>query len=217
MAATASRKPARRRKAVAKEIAAPAPSRLKSLARGVQSLTNSMLGIADTATDLTVALAKSRLKTPRQRAAIEKAGAVLHDLRKTAGLTVHEFGSALGLDDSTEVVLIETGKIAMPFELVLRAAAVLGRNDPLTFIMQFTRAYNPEIWKTLEGLGIGRLVVQGAREREFANIYRAHDAGRLLSDAEFADALVFVNSAWELALAFKGRKGRKPPSPTAES
>ena len=215
MAASPSKKPTRRRKAAANEVVAPAPSRLKSLARGVQSLTNSMLGMADTATDLTVALAKSRLKTPRQRAAIEKAGAVLHDLRNAAGLTVQEFGHALGLDDSTEVVLFETGKIAMPFELVLRAAAVLGRNDPLTFVMQFTRAYNPEIWKTLEGLGIGRLVVQGAREREFANIYRSHDAGRALSDAEFADALVFVNSAWELALAYKGRKGRKAAPPAS--
>ena len=216
MSQTVTRKSARRRKSAPSEAVAPAPqSRLKSLARGVQSLTNSMLGMADTATDLTVALAKSRLKTPRQRAAIEKAGGVLHDLRNAAGLTVQEFGHALGLDDSAEVVLIETGKIAMPFELVLRAAAVLGRNDPLTFVMQFTRAYNPEIWKTLEGLGIGRLVVQGAREREFANVYRSHDAGRALSDAEFAEALAFVNSAWELALAYKGRKGRKAPPPPA--
>ena len=107
----------------------------------------------------------------------------------------------------------QSGTIAMPFELILRAAAVLGRNDPLTFVMQFTRAYNPELWKTLESLGVGQLVVQGAREREFANLYRAHDAGRQLSDAEFADALAFVNASWELALAFK----RHRPARTAKA
>ena len=186
-------------------------SRLKSLARGVQSLTNSMLGMADTATDLTMALAKSRLKKPAQRAAIERAGALMHDLRQAAGLTVNDLGTALGLDEPGKVALIESGTIAMPFELILRAAAVLGRNDPLTFVMQFTRAYNPDLWKALESLGVGQLVVQGAREREFANIYRAHEGGRRLSDAEFADALAFVNSSWELALAFR----RPRPAKTA--
>jgi hypothetical protein len=103
----------------------------------------------------------------------------------------------------------------MPFELILRAASVLGRKDPITFIMQLTRAYNPETWKVLEGLGVGKLVVQGAREREFANLYRAHDAARALSDDEFAQTLSFVNAAFELALDFFGKPKRAHASKAA--
>lgn len=187
-------------------VAAIAPNALKALARQLQSLTESVLGMAGTATDIGVTLAKSRLSKPQHKVAVEKAGSLLHDLRQTAGLTVQDLGHALGLSDATDLELIESGKMAMPFELILRAASVLGRKDPVTFVMQFTRAYNPEIWKSLEALGIGKLVVQGAREREFANLYRAHDRARALTDAEFAQLLAFVNASFELALDFM-----KPP------
>lgn len=189
--------------------AAIAPNALKALARQLQSLTESVLGMAGTATDIGVTLAKSRLSKPQHKVAVEKAGSLLHDLRQTAGLTVHDLGAALGLSDASDLELIESGKMAMPFELILRAASVLGRKDPVTFVMQFTRAYNPEIWKALEALGIGKLVVQGAREREFANLYRAHDRARTLTDAEFAQLLAFVNAAFELALDFM-KPPRKP-------
>jgi hypothetical protein len=49
--------------------------------------------------------------------------------------------------------------------------------------MALTRQYNPELWKTLEGLGIGKLAVHGTREREMVNIYRGSDAARELDDA----------------------------------
>ena len=182
--------------------AAIAPNALKALARQLQSWTESVLGMAGTATDIGVTLAKSRLSKPQHKAAVEKAGSLLNELREAAGLTVQDLGRALGLSDATDLQLIESGKMAMPFELILRAASILGRKDPVTFVMQFTRAYNPEIWKALEALGIGKLVVQGAREREFANIYRGHDRARALSDAEFARLLGFVNAAFEMALDF---------------
>ena len=183
----------------------PTESSLKALARQLQSLTASVLSMAGTATDLGVTLAKSRLTKPQHRAAVDKAGSVLQDLRQTAGLTAQDLGRALGLSDSSELERIESGKMAMPFELILRAASVMGRKDPVTFIIQLTRAYNPELWKTLESLGVGKLVLQGAREREFANLYRAHDAARALSDAEFALLLGFVNAAFEMALNFMGK------------
>ena len=151
-------------------VLAPSESSLKALARQLQWLTASVLNMAGTATDLGVTLAKSRLTKPQYKAAVDRAGSVLQDLRQTAGLTVQDLGQALGLSDSAELERIESGKVAMPFELILRAASVLGRKDPLTFIMQLTRAYNPDMWKTLESLGVGKLVVQGAREREFANL-----------------------------------------------
>ena len=69
-------------------------------------------------------------------------------------------------------------KAALPFDLVLRLAGVLGRNDPISFALKLTRSYNPGIWKALDDLGVGKLVVQAGRERDFANLYRANDASQ---------------------------------------
>ena len=194
----------------------PTESSLKALARQLQTLTTSVLNMAGTATDLGVTLAKSRLTKPQHKAAVDKAGSLLQDLRQTAGLTAQDLGRALGLRDASELERIESGKVAMPFELILRAASVLGRKDPVTFIMQATRAYNPEMWRTLEALGVGKLVVQGAREREFANLYRARDAARALDDAQFASLLAFVGAAFDLALDLAGRADSKRPMKTKQ-
>jgi hypothetical protein len=84
---------------------------------------------------------------------------------------------------------------------------VLGRNDPISFVMRFTRLYNPEIWQTLEQLGIGRLALQAGREREFANLYRANDAARDLSDEDFSAVLGFTRAAFEMAVTFRRKPG----------
>src|SRR5262249_19242354 len=112
-------------------------------------------------------------------------------------------GDAIDLKDPALLDLVESGKVALPFEIILRLASVLGRNDPISFVMRFTRSYNPEVWRTLENLGVGRLAVQAGREREFANIYRGSNAARTLSDEEFAAVLAFVRQAFDLALAFR--------------
>lgn len=194
----------------------PTELSLKALARQLQTLTTSVLSMAGTATDLGVTLAKSRLTKPQHKAAVDKAGSLLQDLRQTAGLTAQDLGRALGLSDVSELERIESGKVAMPFELILRAASVLGRKDPVTFIMQATRTYNPEMWRTLESLGVGMLVVQGAREREFANLYRARDAARALDDAQFAALLAFVGAAFDLALDLARRADSKRPVKTKQ-
>jgi transcriptional regulator with XRE-family HTH domain len=200
--------------AVAAEL--PTALSLKTLARQLQTLTTSVLSMAGTATDLGVTLAKSRLTKPQHKAAVDKAGSLLQDLRQTAGLTAQDLGRALGLRDASELERIESGKVAMPFELILRAASVLGRKDPVTFIMQATRTYNPEMWRMLEALGVGKLVVQGAREREFANLYRARDAARALDDAQFASLLAFVGAAFDLALDLAARADSKRPMKTKQ-
>lgn len=187
-------------------------SSLVSLARQVRSWADSVLGIAGAAADASLSVAKSMLPKAQQRAALERAGALVRTMRQGAGLTVDEVGHALNLKDPTLLELVENGKVALPFEIILRLASVLGRNDPISFVMRLTRSYNPDVWKTLESLGVGRLVVQAGREREFANIYRAHDEARRLSDEEFARVLAFTNSAFELALAF--RRGADAPSST---
>ena len=213
MAAT--RKVAKKKPAVPKNTAegtgtatsATSGSTLVDLAQQVRSWTDSVLGIAGAAADVTMGAAKMMLPKPGQRQTLEKTGAILRRMRETAGMSVGEVGAAINLQDPVLLELVENGKVALPFEIILRLASVLGRNDPISFVMRFTRSYNPEVWKTLEALGIGRLALQAGREREFANLYRASDAARRLSDEDFADVLGFTKAAFEMAIVFRSRKG----------
>jgi len=177
---------------------------LAGVAKQVRAWTDSVLGVAGAAADISIGAAKAVLVKPEQRAALEKTGAVLRRMREAAGLSVKEVGEAIDLEDPALLDLVENGKVALPFEIILRLASVLGRNDPISFVMRFTRSYNPDVWRTLENLGIGRFAVQAGREREFANIYRGNNAARSLSDEEFAALLAFVRAGFELALAFRG-------------
>lgn len=179
-------------------------SSLVGVARQLRSWSDSVLGIAGAAADVSLGAARAMLVKPGQRKALEKTGAVLRGMREAAGMSVKEVSAAIDLQDPALLELVENGKVALPFEIVLRLASILGRNDPIAFVMRFTRSYNPEVWHTLENLGIGRLAVQAGREREFANLYRSSDAARRLSDDEFAAVLGFTKAAFELALAFRG-------------
>ncbi len=127
-------------------------------------------------------------------------------------MSIGEVGKAIDLKDPALLELVENGKIALPFEIILRLASVLGRNDPISFVMRFTRSYNPDVWKTLEALGIGRLALQAGREREFVNLYRGSDAARRLTDEEFAELLKFTRAAFEMALAFRASKASPAPA-----
>ena len=199
-----------RRKA-ASEVSA-SESTLLGVARQVRSWSDSVLGIAGAAADISIGAAKAILVKPEQRGALQKAGTVLRGMREAAGLSLKEVGDAINLKDPSLLDLVENGKVALPFEIILRLASVLGRNDPISFVMRFTRSYNPEVWHTLENLGIGRFAVQAGREREFANIYRGSDAARRLSDEDFAAVLSFVKAAFEIALAFRGSTAARPPT-----
>ena len=155
------------------------------------------------------------LVKPEQRKALEKTGSVLRGMREAAGMSVKEVGAAINLKDPALLELVENGKVALPFEIILRLASVLGRNDPISFVMRFTRSYNPDVWHTLENLGVGRFAVQAGREREFANVYRGSDAARALSDDEFTAVLAFTKAAFDLALAFRSSRpagGARKPS-----
>lgn len=181
----------------------PGVGGLLTLARQVRSWTDSMVAMAGPAADLAVAAAGARTQDPQQRATIHKAGAVLRRMRETAGLTLQEVTQALNLRDPALLASAEGGAVALPFELILRLAAVLGRDDPLTALMGLTRAYNPALWQTLEQLGLGKLVVQAGRERELANIYRANDAARQLDDGSFTQVREFTRQAFDMAVAFR--------------
>jgi transcriptional regulator with XRE-family HTH domain len=191
--------------------AAPEESTLVGLAHQLRSWTDSVLGIAGAAADVSIGAARSMLPKPEQRRALAKAGSVLRGMREAAGLSLREVGEAINMKDPTLLDLVENGKVALPFEVILRLASVLGRNDPVSFVMRFTRSYNPEVWHTLENLGIGRLALQAGREREFANIYRASDAARRLTDDEFALVLGFTKTAFEMAVAFRSQPAKPGP------
>lgn len=178
------------------------------LARQLQSWAGSILGNVGTATDVALTLAQAKMQKPGPKSAVAKAAALLRDLRQAAGLSLEDLGQALELEDPSFMGLVESGKVGLPFDIILRLASVLGRNDPVGFVLQMTRSYNPKTWKTLEALGLGKLLVQAGREREFANIYRSHDAARELSDEDFAAALGFANAAFESALAFQAKQKR---------
>ena len=126
--------------------------------------------------------------------------------REAAGLTVGELSAAVNLKDPALIDLAESGKAALPFEVLLRLASVLARNDPIPFAMRLTRSYSPQLWRALEGLGVARLAQHAGREREFVNIFRSRDAARQLSDEAFARVLAFTDAAFEMALTFA-----KPP------
>jgi transcriptional regulator with XRE-family HTH domain len=221
---TASKKPAARAKpavrksapskAVAKTSSAMVPGLsldkgIQALARDLRSWTGFVLGLtgsaASSAADLSFKLVKSRLPVAQQEA-VEKAGGLFRELRDAAGLTLGELGQAINLKDTSLLEAVEGGKVGLPFEVILRLAAVLGRKDPIPVVMKLTRAYNPKLWKTLEDLGVGRLAVQAGRERELANVYRSRDAARQLSDEEFAAVLGFVSSAFDTAMAFRAER-----------
>ncbi|MCF8179516.1 MAG: helix-turn-helix transcriptional regulator [Sulfuritalea sp.] len=138
-----------------------------------------------------------------------KTGATLRRMRKAAGLTISEVGTAINLKDPSLIEAWEKGRMAVPFEIILRLAAVLGRNDPVGFVMKFTRNTNPDLWRSLEDLGVGKLLIQSAREREFANIYRGNDEARKMSDEEFVEVLAFTRAAFEMGMAFRGRSTRR--------
>jgi transcriptional regulator with XRE-family HTH domain len=181
----------------------PPPSTpLVSLARQLRGWADNLVTVAGQATDMGLSLAQSRLKDPKKKAAVASAGRQLRQWREAAGLTLSEVSSAVGLGDSQLIEQAEGGTVSLPFEVVLRLAAVLGRRDPVPVVMALTRQYNPDLWRALESLGIGKLAVQGTRERELANIYRGSDTARKLDDQRFSDVLAFTRQAFELAVAF---------------
>lgn len=195
--------PSTTRAVVTEAVGSEKDKGLLTLARDLRSWTDFVLGIANTAADLSFRVAASRLTKPSHKAAVERAGGLFRDLREGAGLTLNDLGRAINLKDVSLLEQVEGGKVGLPFEIILRLAGVLGRNDPIPVAMKLTRTYNPKLWATLEGLGVGKLAVQAGREREFANLYRASDAARGLNDEEFAAALKFVRASFEAALAFR--------------
>ncbi|MCX7148534.1 MAG: helix-turn-helix transcriptional regulator [Rhodocyclales bacterium] len=208
--------PARKRQAATPAPKTPAPEpvepglvdQMRVMAGKVLDMGATTVGAARTLHTATE-IAKALLPGLSEPGVWTRTGATLRRIREAAGLTITEVGAAINLKDPSLIEAWENGRIAVPFELILRLAAVLGRNDPVGFVMKFTRGSNPDLWHSLEGLGVGKLLIQSAREREFANIYRGDDEARSLTDKEFAEVLTFTRAAFEMALAFRRRSTKR--------
>ncbi len=177
-----------------------------SLTGSIRNLAGQVIDIAGAAVDASLGVGGLLARDAIQRKDLARAGAFLRKVREQAGLTIADVGQAVDLKDAMLLELAESGKAALPFEVILRLAAVLARNDPIPFVLNLTNTYSPAIGRTLKALGIGRLVEHARREHDFVNVYRSRDAARRLSDAEFARVLAFVEAAFDLALDFTARE-----------
>jgi len=147
-------------------------------------------------------LGKAIIQSQEQLKLMVAAGQSLKDLREVAGLTVSDLNDALNLKDNSVLEAVENGTATLSFELILRLSALLARNDPVPFILKYSRAYSPETWKVLNDWGAGKLPLQFERERQFINIYRSKDDARELSDEGYAKVLEFTKQAFNLSLHF---------------
>ncbi|WP_228289968.1 helix-turn-helix domain-containing protein [Marinobacter salsuginis] len=166
------------------------------------SLTGSALRFGVKATDTSLRVGRALMNSQDQLRAMLTAGQSLKDIREVAGLTLSEMSEALNLRDKSVLEAIENGTSTLSFELILRLAALIARNDPIPFIMRTTRNYNPEVWQILNDWGVAKLPLQFEREREFINIFRRHDDARTLSDEGFQKVLEFTRQSFEMSLHF---------------
>ncbi len=136
--------------------------------------------------------------SPERLEAMAEAGHFLRDARETAGMSVKEMADRLGLADKSVLEDVESGESIMPLELMLRAASLVARHDPIPFLIKFMRTYNPQLEQTLEQWGVMALPKHYERERRFVNLYRQHDFLRALSDDEYDRFIDYMNSSTNL-------------------
>lgn len=164
--------------------------------------TGSAYKIARRTTGTSLRMGRKIMGSQDQLRMMLAAGESLRDLREVAGLTVNDLAEALNIQDKNLLEAVEDGTASLSFELILRLAAVLARNDPVPFILKYTRTYSPDTWRVLNDWGVGRLPLHFEREREFINIYRGRDEARELSDEGFKRVLALTRKSFEMSLHF---------------
>lgn len=174
----------------------------ESIIGRLAGLPGSAMRFATRSTDMPMRVGRALMNSRDQLRLMLAAGDSLQDIREVAGLTLSEMSQALNLKDKSVLKAIEDGTSTLSFELILRLAALVARNDPIPFIMRATRHYNPEVWELLNDWGVGKLPLQFERERQFINIFRSHDGARNLSDEGFGKVLEFTRQSFEMSLHF---------------
>ncbi len=152
----------------------------------------------------TIILSAEQLKnySPEQRDWMLAAGEVVKDARQVAGLTIEELNEVLDLEDKTLLQAVEQGTATLSFDLIVRLTSLLARHDPIPFVVNVIRGYNPQLWVVMEDWGFGQLPTMLERDRQWVNIYRSRDEARQLSESEHEKVIEFARSAFEMALEF---------------
>ncbi len=182
-------------------------SLLSSLRKLAGQVGGSTLGLARNTAAMTAMFGENWLRStvlnqlePERLEAMAEAGHFLRDARETAGLSIKDLAESLGVKDKSVLEDIESGQTIMPLEVMLRAASLLARHDPIPFLIKFLRTYNPALEKTLEQWGVLALPKQYERERRFVNLYRQHDVLRRFTDEEYARFIHYMQSTIDLML-----------------
>lgn len=197
-------------------------SLLESLRKLTGQVAGGTLDLARTTATMTAMFGETWLRNtlmnrlePERLEAMAEAGRFLRDARETAGLSIKDLADSIGVIDRAMLEDIERGETIMPLEVMLRAASLLARHDPIPFLIKFMRTYNPALEKTLEQLGVLALPKQYERERRFVNVVRQHDNLRGLSDDEYERFIHYMESSCNLVLDVmlkekQANTGRKP-------
>lgn len=183
-------------------VPAPEEDDEQSLFNRLSGYTSTAYRLARRTTGTSFKVGRALMGSQDQLRMMLAAGESLRDLREVAGMTVSDLSDALNIRDKSLLEAVEDGTATLSFELILRLSAVLARNDPLPFILKYTRTYSPDTWRVLSDWGVGRLPLHFEREREFINIYRRHDEARHLSDEGFKRVLEFTRQSFEMSLHF---------------
>lgn len=153
--------------------------------------------------------AQRKVMSEEQRAWMARAGAAIQDARQTAGWSRDELARSLDLEDKTVLQAMEQGSATVSFEMILRLTSLLARNDPIPFLVQLVRGFNPRLWALAEDWGVGRLPTMVERDRQWMNIYRGNEAARQLPEPDFDQVMSFCESALTMAVQFQ-QTGRAP-------
>lgn len=183
--------------------------------RRVASMLNSAAGLSGKAFRRAAnsgLLTDTLFKSPERLELMGRAGRALKDMRQTAGLSVEELSSIIDVKDPDILRAVEEGKTGLPVDVMLRLASYYSRNDPLPFIIRFSRTYHPWLSQFLNMTGLDRLMIKAERERKFLKIYRNVDNARKLSDEDFEQVLAFTRRAFNMALHFAEDQARVEPS-----
>ncbi|MFT7286047.1 MAG: transcriptional regulator with XRE-family HTH domain [Halieaceae bacterium] len=138
--------------------------------------------------------------SPERLEAMADAGRFLRDARETAGLSIAELAERMELSDDDVLSGVERGEAILPLELMLRAASLLARHDPVPFLIKFLCSYNPTLEAALEQWGFMALPRAYERERRFVNLYRQHDFLRDLSDEAYLRFIEYMDASTGLVV-----------------
>lgn len=153
--------------------------------------------------------------SPERLEAMAEAGHFLRDARETAGLSLAELSERLDIGDEDVLRGVEEGRTILPLDIMLRAASLLARHDPIPFLIRFLRSYNPGIEATLEQWGVMALPKNYERERRFINLYRQHDFLRDLSDEEHQRFIEYMGASTNLVVQMMQREAEAAPRRSA--